>query len=180
MTFQPTLPLRGATRLGVDEDHHLRVSTHAPLAGSDVDARRVGQVVVVSTHAPRAGSDLAVLRPPGLSIWFLPTLPLRGATLCHAVSHALSHVSTHAPLAGSDRSCWLRKVDGFVSTHAPAEIRGPRSQAVSTHTPLAGSDINIITLHKAISFQPTLPLRGATPSASATRSNWLQFQPTLS
>ena len=34
--FQPTLPLRGATPPGGLERQRLRVSTHAPLAGSDV------------------------------------------------------------------------------------------------------------------------------------------------
>ena len=34
--FQPTLPLRGATSRGFPLQRHRKVSTHAPLAGSDM------------------------------------------------------------------------------------------------------------------------------------------------
>ena len=81
LPFQPTLPLRGATpayrrprscrscfnprspcgeRLPpvAGDVLRVRVSTHAPLAGSDDHGLRVsGYVVLVSTHAPLAGSD---------------------------------------------------------------------------------------------------------------------------
>ena len=56
--FQPTLPLRGATVFGRLGSVRGRVSTHAPLAGSDV-------------HGGRAHGGLG----------FQPTLPLRGATM---------------------------------------------------------------------------------------------------
>ena len=56
--FQPTLPLRGATEFLADIAERERVSTHAPLAGSDV-VHLEGRVdAEVSTHAPLAGSDL--------------------------------------------------------------------------------------------------------------------------
>ena len=79
--FQPTLPLRGATRTrglgcsctgcfnprspcgerrveGACDSLLQPVSTHAPLAGSDVlPARRLHHHIRVSTHAPLAGSD---------------------------------------------------------------------------------------------------------------------------
>ena len=78
--FQPTLPLRGATRYQpayaglipgfnprspCGERHRsapartgrLPVSTHAPLAGSDIRYYRYAGEVLVSTHAPLAGSD---------------------------------------------------------------------------------------------------------------------------
>ena len=55
--FQPTLPLRGATDVVTLRPRAPAVSTHAPLAGSDVlvGAGRVDGRV--STHAPLAGSD---------------------------------------------------------------------------------------------------------------------------
>ena len=85
--------------------HALDVSTHAPLAGSDLlfgaiddffefqptlplrgaTARRRRQVppLVVSTHAPLAGSD-APAETVALQLRvFQPTLPLRGATTIH-------------------------------------------------------------------------------------------------
>ena len=92
-----------------------------------------------------------------MSTRFQPTLPLRGATDPAVVARddAVS-VSTHAPCAG----LLHRRV-------------------VSTHAPLAGSDIQIAHLEAGGSrFQPTLPLRGATPRDEAQVWACL-FQPTL-
>ena len=146
--FQPTLPLRGATRLRQLPACGDVVSTHAPLAGSDLGC------AVVYCHHHR----------------FQPTLPLRGATRLGAVGGRKVRVSTHAPLAGSDDPPELGDDPAWdVSTHAPLAgsdlpARDPaRRLAVSTHAPLAGSDGAIgrqaIGYHL---FQPTLPLRGAT------------------
>ena len=79
--FQPTLPLRGATPGKIV---------------ADIDAG-------VSTHVPLAGSDLRVYRGGRLPAMFQPTLPLRGATAAVGVGVPVLAVSTHAPLAGSDR-----------------------------------------------------------------------------
>ena len=57
--FQPTLPLRGATRSPRVAYRSSPVSTHAPLAGSDVADGGVRGGRLVSTHAPLAGSDEA-------------------------------------------------------------------------------------------------------------------------
>ena len=78
--FQSTLPVRGATRRLLGPAHYIRISIHAPRAGSDWrvarDRSRAGhfnprspcgerrqmhrltqQTVRISIHAPRAGSD---------------------------------------------------------------------------------------------------------------------------
>ena len=78
--FQPTLPLRGATFRLFLSGRQFQVSTHAPLAGSDLAHVDLRLLDVVSTHAPLAGSDLQPFEHVG---------PVA--------------VSTHAPLAGSDR-----------------------------------------------------------------------------
>ena len=101
VTFQPTLPARGATlfirRLTAD----VSISTHAPRTGSDVIAtafalapndfnprsphgeRRGKSGLIsagtISTHAPRTGSDSLLL-----------------------LHFTLYHISTHAPRTGSD------------------------------------------------------------------------------
>ena len=145
--FQPTLPLRGAT----EETHELGglhgVSTHAPLAGSDLTVSMVTSVprgfnprspcgerplqprehlgpIAVSTHAPLAGSDER-RRPP----------------------LEAQAVSTHAPLAGSDRAGAARGTprQGFNPRSPCGERPGPLQRVqgghrVSTHAPLAGSD----------------------------------------
>ena len=82
--FQPTRPLRGAT-LGLH--HHQRefeISTHAPLAGRDIDEWFFGGNPRISTHAPLAGRDTSPGEQGGNDIIFQPTRPLRGATLHNA------------------------------------------------------------------------------------------------
>ena len=173
------------------------VSTHAPLAGSDRGFAQVVEGLAVSTHAPLAGSDVPAATSRCHRASFQPTLPLRGATglpVCLAWGHQFqptlplrgatseerhtcpaADVSTHAPLAGSDHAALLDVSGHLVSTHAPlaGSDRGHGVLApcrlVSTHAPLAGSDSAMAnTRFFSISFQPTLPLRGATsPSGSA-------------
>ena len=57
VTFQPTLPARGATGTISTGGKVVAISTHAPRTGSDT--RRDNRVVTgkISTHAPRTGSD---------------------------------------------------------------------------------------------------------------------------
>ena len=123
-----------------------RVSTHAPLAGSDDHGNDIHNGFGVSTHAPLAGSD------------FSGGARYRGRL-----------VSTHAPLAGSDNAALGLLQQLIVSTHAPLAGSDPalhllgRRFGVSTHAPLAGSDEhNLFHVLIKLKFQPTLPLRGAT------------------
>ena len=176
--------------------------------------RHLHAVVAVSTHAPLAGSDMAVGEINSRSTVFQPTLPLRGATALLGVPPGGVNVSTHAPLAGSDAHSHLhRRFQGCFNPRSPCGERrrsrratsarscfnprspcgerrsscatrlrstsfNPRSpcgerlgrfldlhhhRLVSTHAPLAGSDkLGKITMPVEIVFQPTLPLRGAT------------------
>ena len=117
----------------------------------------------ISTHAPHAGSDEAK-----------PQLLERMS------------ISTHAPHAGSDPV--FEK-----SIHADADFN-PRSpcgerllnpiffvtaEGISTHAPHAGSDVPFrCSYHWYLLFQPTLPMRGATPCCRSC-PRWRQFQPTL-
>ena len=60
--FQPTLPVRGATFSWRKLAKTPRISTHAPRAGSDPQGERGPQGPQgISTHAPRAGSDRCLL-----------------------------------------------------------------------------------------------------------------------
>ena len=117
---------------------------------------------------------------------FQPTRPLRGATTSFVMSTTISRaISTHAPLAGRD---------GVVAHIA-------ESPAISTHAPLAGRDAAASSLlpfffdfnprapcgarRQALprvlggeGFQPTRPLRGATPGRARSGSRKCQFQPT--
>ncbi len=79
--FQPTLPVRGATLLGVG----------------------VAASIPISTHAPRAGSDyLADMAEQSAEI-FQPTLPVRGATAIYCVDRVLLSICR------PKKSDWPRK-----------------------------------------------------------------------
>ena len=56
-TFQPTLPMRGATTGRTALSQHGFISTHAPHAGSDPPWVLRDCLRKISTHAPHAGSD---------------------------------------------------------------------------------------------------------------------------
>ena len=80
ISFQPTLPLRGATALDRRIVVAREVSTHAPLAGSDRPfAARPGRAPCFNPRSPcgeRPGAPPRIRRRTP----FQPTLPLRGAT----------------------------------------------------------------------------------------------------
>ena len=124
LRFQPTLPMRGATRKSRTLITCLKISTHAPHAGSDL-ARYAGQLYYpISTHAPHAGSDCSVQHR------------------LHGV-----HISTHAPHAGSDQKEAKSNANlVYFNPRSPCGERrhyGPfnaRPGDISTHAPHAGSD----------------------------------------
>ena len=78
--FQSTLPVRGATKPGIQRIRIKGISIHAPREGSD-------------SSFP---STLFMLRI------FQSTLPVRGATLTTAPSTDFPKISIHAPREGSD------------------------------------------------------------------------------
>ena len=207
--FQPTRPLRGATRKKRTPRRWHVISTHAPLAGRDRKERSHG------THDPyfnpRApcGARHEQIGPMASPYIFQPTRPLRGATRDHAVQRRQAEISTHAPLAGRDK---VRQPQGIrernhfnprapcgarhrvvcgdctsekdISTHAPLAGRDVVLDGavvhlvISTHAPLAGRDVDAgKAAIMAGLFQPTRPLRGATPARRARRVI-LEFQPT--
>ncbi len=153
--FQSTLPLRGAT--------------FCPLA--------VFASSTISIHAPLAGSDLLV--GAGVALWtlFQSTLPLRGATYIYNLFPVEHYISIHAPLAGSDfvhfnhpplpnnfnpRSpCGERRVAFY--DFAQATDFNPRS-------PCGERRVDFSLCLKALEFQSTLPLRGATVKQKNTES----------
>ena len=55
--FQSTLPVRGATTSRKHQNIFIKISIHAPRAGSDSKTSRKHQNTFISIHAPRAGSD---------------------------------------------------------------------------------------------------------------------------
>ena len=79
-SFQPTLPLRGATsNSSAGPMRHLFQPT-LPLRGATTPRARYRWGSSVSTHAPLAGSDAVYQYSIIFDGQFQPTLPLRGAT----------------------------------------------------------------------------------------------------
>ena len=80
-TFQPTRPLRGATEAIQAATDAIKISTHAPLAGRDLrHLQHRGRHQRISTHAPLAGRDNILKLACFDAKEFQPTRPLRGAT----------------------------------------------------------------------------------------------------
>ena len=146
--FQPTLPLRGATLISLEDITYL---------------------LGVSTHAPLAGSDVLFFDGPAPYMAFQPTLPLRGATASLRWALVARAVSTHAPLAGSDDT--QERIDADAQFQPTLPLRGATGSVVwscvcdcgfQPTLPLRGATI-MSTIDKDVAmFQPTLPLRGAT------------------
>ena len=190
--FQSTLPLRGATkqkgedlldisnfnprspcgerRNAIQQRIYLiKISIHAPLAGSDILVHFLFPDSRISIHAPLAGSDGTFEADPTYSMDFNPrspcgerpnsdedegrngifqsTLPLRGATTGTGYIPADVPISIHAPLAGSDHG-----VQGFKPCKTNFNPRSPCGERRNKTAEIAGNNL----------FQSTLPLRGAT------------------
>ena len=183
------------------------ISTHAPLAGRDVDAGGVeGRTINISTHAPLAGRDryqqqdqrarqyfnprapcgARPFAPSGINsgIRFQPTRPLRGATAWEAVDMASDGISTHAPLAGRDEMVQDTPVEGVISTHAPlagrdgAADRSARGERISTHAPLAGRDRPAKLHQSRRGISTHAPLAGRDDPAALRNFAHAVFQPT--
>ena len=79
--FQPTRPLRGATRFTAAQAGVNQISTHAPLAGRDDELLAVAKIVgLFQPTRPLRGATLGLQWGDIDFKTFQPTRPLRGAT----------------------------------------------------------------------------------------------------
>ena len=159
--FQPTRPLRGATKFRTAFLLGLLISTHAPLAGRDfglADNEKVRKEI--STHAPLAGRDIYSYGCLSRGNFvFQPTRPLRGATEAPKKKYRYCSISTHAPLAGRD----------------DVGVGHVRLDGISTHAPLAGRDVpSSGLLHTPENFNPRAPC-GARHDDVGTRGRGRQI-----
>ena len=161
--FQPTRPLRGATSCACTCHRAARISTHAPLAGRD--GPWMPCLPCSPYFNPRApcGARRRYPAPSSLHRLFQPTRPLRGATSALARPAAGPPISTHAPLAGRDHlGDRLRRDAGDFNPRAPCGARPVMRSWMFWMRPL---------------FQPTRPLRGATPQTSSPSHSRPHFNP---
>ena len=124
--FQPTLPARGATWMDNDYDRHPEFQPTLPARGATPATPGRPASLPISTHAPRTGSDPPRRLRGQKEVIFQPTLPARGAT--------------RALRRGHLRVCHFNPRSPHGERPAPERI----------------------FLRSGAGFQPTLPARGAT------------------
>ena len=146
--FQPTLPVRGATRDSTAPLGHSPISTHAPRAGSDLTRPPKWRMQQKFQPTLPVRGATPTTFPRLTSGIFQPTLPVRGATIRFRGSRAGSQFQPTLPVRGATLSHHDAK-------HIPH---------ISTHAPRAGSDMWLTRWSVSTTFQPTLPVRGATQS----------------
>ena len=186
MDFNPRSP-RGERRVKASwSPRQEGISTHAPLAGSDVGAvyplpssfhfnprsprgERLGcsllmaSSCVISTHAPLAGSDERGIGTMSEKQKFQPTLPSRGATRSF---YFWAEGGKFQPTLPSRGATGAQTRAG--RENADFNPRSPRGERRSPAAPPRWSK----------AFQPTLPSRGATATGMRDRFAY-PFQPTL-
>ena len=143
VTFQSTLPARGATRFSMLADttfkHFNPRSPHGErqqTVWKHSDIRR--NFNPRSPHGERPRQYIAILAECA----FQSTLPARGATNQRRAARGREYISIHAPRTGSD---WTKAVvDAFVD--------------ISIHAPRTGSDYNRSTADAVVDyFNPRSP-----------------------
>ena len=161
--------MRGATRLNQYGKVNRHISTHAPLAGRDLElksrertnnifqpTRPLRGATISEVHSFRISNNFnprapcgARLITPRRMLWqyvFQPTRPLRGATEeMEGINASIAFQPTR-PLRGATVRHGKTQLAKMISTHAPLAGRDPQQTGIcfrhriSTHAPLAGRD----------------------------------------
>ena len=172
-SFQPTLPLRGAT---------WESSPTSGCAGCFNPRSPCGERRLLQDSLVRLAQFQPTLPLRGATLCqaqhldpfaFQPTLPLRGATVRHCSIGLDDSVSTHAPLAGSDHG-GVGVGLGIGQFQPTLPLRGatctperpqPPTRCFNPRSPCGERpSLRAASFHTEW-FQPTLPLRGATGRA---------------
>ena len=154
LIFQPTLPARGATRRAGVRRRSDGISTHAPRTGSDLTYQPETRWQIDFNPRSPHGERPASTAGDGHTSHFNPRSPHGERPTPAAGAPPEQVISTHAPRTGSDTPA---------DRHAAgADDFNPRSPHGERH------DLLVNGLWHDQIFQPTLPARGATPTA-ATR-----------
>ena len=103
LQFQSTPPMQGATKEAREELEKMRVSIHAPYAGSDeIDSHSPSKETMFQSTPPMQGATMAAGREGNALSGFQSTPPMQGATTAETPEEPVTTVSIHAPYAGSD------------------------------------------------------------------------------
>ena len=130
------------------------ISIHAPHTGRDASAARPRyKYGIISIHAPHTGRDLFLIGLKYLIVLFQSTRPIRGATLeVYFYQSLFYHFNPRAPYGARHNRLSDNMLCNNISIHAPHTGRD--------------YDMNKNTM-KAIQFQSTRPIRGATKKKTA-------------
>ena len=166
-------------------DLHTLISIHAPLAGSDSLSPMFCRLCPYFNPRSPCGERLLKREGEACYVAFQSTLPLRGATHRHTQRGNRYSISIHAPLAGSDSGPVGSVANLTISIHAPLAgsdlparpYTNPRRN-FNPRSPCGERPLGLIPYDMALVFQSTLPLRGATLSASVVGLGFI-FQSTL-
>ena len=183
--FQPTRPLRGATRAARHAAAYSIISTHAPLAGRDPVECSSSDADGISTHAPLAGRDRRARVDDGKPRLISTHAPLAGRDLqCRTIPASGRDFNPRAPCGARQDLCLSVLAQLNFNPRAPCGARqcgfGTNYYQfnISTHAPLAGRDARWSTAPKAKAvFQPTRPLRGATANPTLSHTCHPYFNP---
>ena len=149
--FQSTLPARGATYRQLKTIYQQRFQSTLPARGATLSKKPDMIRRKISIHAPCTGSD-GTRRACGCSCSFQSTLPARGATTSPTSSGKLTTYFNPRSLHGERLS---------------GRLTSRRAAPISIHAPCTGSDRVCCTQKStSITFQSTLPARGATKGTS--------------
>ena len=156
--------MRGATLLIRIPPEAIRISTHAPHAGSDIGMPTFTLMPLDFNPRSPCGERQRDGARFLTQISFQPTLPMRGATLasaCTAASNA--HFNPRSPCGERRNQARKRPRHHHFNPRSPCGERPPAMDGVAP---------------RVFVFQPTLPMRGATARVEKPGTLRL-FQPTL-
>ena len=162
--FQPTRPLRDATKR----------------------ARILAPLLAISTHASLAGRDPGNGTPRSVAFSnFNPRVPCGTRPRGRKTPDRRSGISTHASLAGRDLRMGSSPLPISISTHASLAgrdaslpVRSPSSYNFNPRVPCGTRRFTSYSSSTAKLFQPTRPLRDATFCTSVSSYILAKFQPT--
>ena len=148
MTFQPTLPARGATYLRRTlRQHRNYFNPRSPHGERRMTASWKSSGTRFQPTLPARGATGKLIAGSG-DLVFQPTLPARGATRPRwRTFRWLFNFNPRSPHGERHKQVWLANRMAFISTHAPRtgsdrmeENQRQREAEISTHAPRTGSD----------------------------------------
>ena len=159
------------------------ISTHAPRTGSDIKPPTERGNDYISTHAPRTGSDFPTHHQSILPLYFNPRSPHGERHVRQPETPAQLDFNPRSPHGERPKRIVCCRLTAYFNPRSPhGERRESESPArntaeISTHAPRTGSDLAIRSWESRLTFQPTLPARGATDGLATTISVQEYFNP---